>query len=120
MQRWVAVTRERDRVLLFRRPEDSRQLAGMWELPWVERTEDASPESRLSARYGGSWRVGDRLGLVRHAITNRAFEIEIVEGELEIASDLAEGVEAGWFDGEEIEGLAVSSLVKKVLVEVGG
>ena len=104
---------------MFRRPKDSQQLAGMWELPWADQTENASPESQLSARYGGRWRVGDRLGLVRHSITNRAFEIEIVEGALETSSDLAEGAEAGWFDGDEIEGLAVSSLVKKVLVEVG-
>ena len=119
VQRWVAVTRDREKVLLFRRPEDSQQLAGMWELPWADQTEDASPESQLSARYGGRWRVGNRLGLVRHSITKRAFEIEIVEGALETPSDLAEGAEAGWFDGDEIEGLAVSSLVKKVLVEVG-
>ena len=118
VQRKVAVVRNQEKVLLFRRPEDSEQLAGMWELPWADPVGELSPESRLAARYGGRWHFGDRLGRVRHSITNRAFEIEILEGELEMSADLAEGAEAGWFDGEEIDSLAVSSLVKKVLAEV--
>lgn len=118
VRRRVAVVRDREKVLLFRRPEDSEQLAGMWELPWADEAGKVSSEASLTARYGGQWRFGDRLGRVRHSVTNRFFEIEIVEGELETPAGLAEGAEAGWFNGDEIEKLAVSSLVRKVLVEV--
>jgi len=114
----VAVVRDREKVLLFRRPEDSEQLAGMWELPWTDEVAVVLAESSLATRYGGRWCLGERLGRVRHSITNHAFEIEIMKGELETPAGLAEGAEAGWFSGDEIDNLAVSSLVKKVLVEV--
>ena len=39
----VAVAEREDRVLLFRRPDDSTLLAGTWELPWV-REEESPPE----------------------------------------------------------------------------
>ena len=90
----------------------------MWELPFADSGDGVSTESSLAARYGGEWWIGDRLGRVRHAITNRLFDVEIMEGEQVVASELAEGAEARWFDREEIHSLAVSSLVKKALANL--
>ena len=120
VRRGLVVVLDRERVLLFRRPEDSGQLAGMWELPWFDPIENSPPEANLKARYGGQWLLGDQLGRVRHAITSRLFDVEIVQGEVLVISEVAESIEAGWFAGEQIETLAVSSLVRKVLAKVWG
>jgi A/G-specific adenine glycosylase len=115
VERLVVVVRDGEKVLLFRRPEASAQLAGMWELPWLDADGERSAEPDLADRYGGRWRLGRQLDVVRHAITNRSFAIEIFSGELESTGELAEAVEAGWFDRDEIETLPASSLVRKVL-----
>lgn len=107
----VAVAEREGRVLLFRRPDDSTLLAGTWELPWV-REEAAAPEAALAERYGGAWRLGPRLGEVRHGITFRDLEIGVHRAEVAGAGLAGE---AGWFDAEARTGLGLSSLVGKVL-----
>lgn len=112
-QRLVVVVVEREgRVLLFRRPDDSRLLAGTWELPWV-RQDEISPEDALATRYGGRWRLGPRLAEVRHGITWRDLEVGAHRGEVEEIVPAEAG--AGWFDAADRSGLAMSSLVGKVL-----
>jgi len=115
VHRRVAVVQREGRVLLFRRSATSGQLAGMWELPWVERLEGVLPEAQYEDRYGGCWRIGQGLGSVRHSITRRAFEIEVLAARLGEADAIAEGPEAGWFTARDLEGLPKSSLVTKVL-----
>ncbi|HYU34677.1 MAG TPA: A/G-specific adenine glycosylase [Thermoanaerobaculia bacterium] len=109
----VAVAEREERVLLFRRPDDSSLLAGTWELPWVGEDGDAAPEPALACRYGGIWRLGPRLAEVRHGITYRDLEIAVHRAEVAEAPFAAEA--AGWFDAAGRKGLAVSSLVGKVL-----
>jgi A/G-specific adenine glycosylase len=109
VRRRVAVVCDEGRVLLFRRSANSGQLAGLWELPWV----DAA--SGFEQRYPGDWVIGARLGTVRHAITKRIFSIEILDAHLTVPSVVADGPEAGWFTRAEIANLPVSSLVTKVL-----
>ncbi|HEV7672771.1 MAG TPA: A/G-specific adenine glycosylase [Thermoanaerobaculia bacterium] len=102
------------RTLLFRRPDDSSLLAGLWEVPWV----DAAPKlaaAELKRRYGGSWRLGDQIGTARHGITYRDLRVAIHLGEVGEGGEVREGPEAGWFTTEEIAGLAASSLVGKIL-----
>jgi A/G-specific adenine glycosylase len=118
VRRQLVVVRKRQRILLFRRGEESERLAGMWELPFAEPGDGVSAESSLAERYGGQWWIGDSLGRVRHAITNRLFDVEILEGEQWVDNQLAERAEAQWFDCEEIHSLAVSSLVKKALAKL--
>jgi hypothetical protein len=72
----------------------------------------AAPEAALAERYGGTWRLGPRLGEVRHGITFRDLEIGVHRAEV-AGTGLA--AEAGWFDAEGRAGLGVSSLVGKVL-----
>lgn len=113
------VARRDSRVLLFRRPDDSELLAGTWEIPWVRAGRSGSPEERLGEIYGGSWRLSETIGKVRHSITHRALEVDVVLGRVDDGRSLAEGVEAGWFSPAEIDGLASSSLVRKILQRAG-
>ncbi len=109
------VVRDRARTLLFRRPDDCELLAGIWEVPWVPEGDGATPEASLSRAYGGSWSLSERVGRVRHTITHRALEIEVFFGEVDAGSSLAEGEESGWFAPAEIDELASSSLLQKIL-----
>lgn len=125
MRRVVAVVERESRRLLFRRSEGEELLAGTWELPWAAADGGAEGDGvaeELSKRYGGRWRLGERVATVRHSITHRALEVEVRRGELLGGSDLGEGVEAGWWAQRELGGLALSSLVRKVfsVVEANG
>jgi len=110
---------ERAGVLLVRRPEGSSLLAGTWEVPWVEAAGARSAAAGLAARYGGVWRLGGRVARVRHAITHRDLEVAVHRAELAGGGEIAEGVEAGWFDAAGRAGLPLSSLVGKVLGALG-
>lgn len=115
VQRQVAVTQNQGRVLLFRRPDTSNLLTGMWELPWMEGQDRAELETRFADRYGGRWSIGESLGRVRHSITHRSFDVEVLATRMEAGEEVAEGQEAGWFTAHELEGLPMSSLVRKAL-----
>ena len=111
----AVVAEHRGRLLLFRRPEDAALLAGLWELPTVSCDSDQRPQDVLAAKYGGAWRVGSAHGTVRHNVTHRAYTVEVRDGRLEDGGAVAEGREAGWFLPREVETLAASALVDKVL-----
>ena len=127
--RHLAAWVEREgKVLLFRRPDTSELLAGTWELPWVELpAEDAEgkggePEpalyraaNALGKRYGGSWKLSDRLAEARHGITYRSIEVAVHPAKVTGGGELAEGPEAGFFSAEERRELPLSSLVGKVV-----
>lgn len=111
-------------VLLFRRPEDSPLLAGTWELPWITRErngtpEPGDPEPALAERYGGRWTVGPRIAGVRHGITYRDLEIDVHRAELAWGGEVREGMATGFFDEVGRAGLPLSSLVGKVLEVLG-
>jgi A/G-specific adenine glycosylase len=119
----VALVEEEGRALLFRRPEGSTLLAGTWEVPWVELEggSDGGEQVRaraaaaLAARYGGAWQLGTVLAAVRHGITHRAIEAQVVAARLSGTGAVEEGMEAGWFNAEERHALPLSSLVGKVI-----
>ena len=115
VRRLGVVVREGERVLLVRRPDDQEILPGAWEVPSVEWAEGAPAERSLGRRYGGAWKLGRSRGWVRHAITFRAFEVEVREAQLRDSDAVAEGREARWFSAEEIERVHVSSLLLKIL-----
>jgi A/G-specific adenine glycosylase len=113
--RQVAVVESQGRVLLFRRPGDSSQMAGLWEFPWSDGRSREGLESALGRRYGGRWKVGSSKGRVKHSVTNRSFQIEVVGASLSTDSEVPEGPEAGWFSSSDLTGLPVTGLVGKVL-----
>ena len=117
----VAVVRQRGRVLLFRRPEDSRVLPGMWELPNVAHCPSREKiEKSLGRRYGGRWRLDPVIGLVQHSITYRAIYIQAHSARLlEGGDDIGGGLEAAWVLSEEGVGLPISSMVEKILTLEG-
>lgn len=113
-ERWVVALVERDgRVLLFRRAESERQLAGLWELPGVPGDPGAAG-SALAARYGGRFRLGPRLGSFRHAITTRLLEIAVHRASWE-AEGVAEGPEAAWLLPEEARAWPLGAVARKAL-----
>lgn len=123
----AAVAEWEGRRLLFRRGEGEELLAGFWELPWVEVLEGSgagdggeATAAAFGGRYGGRWSLGERMGEVGHAITHRAFRIEVRRAEVSGLGGVAEGPEAGWFTCEEIAELPTSSLVTKLLEVSGG
>jgi len=113
----VAVLLERDgRVLLFRRPDSSPLLAGLWEPPWTAAASDAAAvEAALARDFGLRLRLGERVGEFRHAITYRNLRVEVRRAELEDGGEVGEGVEAIWAGAEDLGRLALSSWVAKML-----
>lgn len=114
-RRQVAVVVSGQRLLLFRRPEESRRMAGIWELPWVDEGPGQSPAEGLGKRYGGRWELGTTRGRVQHSVTDRLFRIEVVEARLISSEEVAEAPGAGWFSRSELEGVPTTGLVAKVL-----
>jgi A/G-specific adenine glycosylase len=106
-------------VLLFRRPEESIVLAGTWELPWAEVVPgQESAAAGLARRYGAGWQLGPPEAQVRHSITFRNFTVDVHRATVAPPA-WHDGIAAGWFDGGERAGLALSSLVGKALKALG-
>jgi A/G-specific adenine glycosylase len=118
-RRSVVIARQGGRILFFRRPDDSKLLAGLWELPWVDESDGRQLEEQLSRRYGGSWEIGEPEGTIRHAITFRSIEVRIREGTLREAGEVREGREARWLAPAALEGKPLSGLDRKVLRRAG-
>jgi len=114
-RRRVAVVESGGSVLLFRRPGDSDRMAGLWELPWIDGEPKEGSEEAFGQRYGGRWKVGRQRGQVRHSVTNRSFQIGVVEAKLSSDNEVAEGPEAGWFRRSDLAGVPTTGLVGKVL-----
>ncbi len=112
----VAVAACNGRVLLFRRPEDSGFLAGMWELPNVaQRGTLTAREGSFSQRYGGCWRLESVAARVRHAITHRVLVLHVHRARFSAGETVGEGPEAAWVNAGERSDLPLSSMVPKVL-----
>ena len=115
-ERWCIARVERhDRLLLFRRPESSRVLPGIWELPCVEAGRAERVEMALACRYGGEWKLQTYATRYRHAITYRDIEVEVWNADLRDSSLVAEGREAQWLSRSELDKLPLSALVHKAL-----
>ncbi len=121
LRRRVALVLDGEKVLLFRRPQDSELLAGTWELPWVEADGKSARDSEreLSLRYSGLWNLGPQVAEVRHSITFRSLRLEVHRAQISSQLTVADGPEAGWFAAEEILDLPTSSQVQKVLGAAG-
>jgi len=113
VSRRLFVVQQGGSILLFKRSTTAPRLAGFWELPWVEGSSGEDPAAAMARRYGGRWTIGENLGRVDHSITHRRFEIEIQAASWN--SDVREASSAGWYDASEIDQLATSSLVGKVI-----
>ena len=117
--RVVALVSRRGRLLLFRRAGDAAQLAGLWELPWVEGQAGEEAERDLGRRYGGSWRLAESLAGARHAITTRRIEARLWRASRRGRGGVAEGPEAGWHEPASLGELPMGSLDRKLLAATG-
>jgi A/G-specific adenine glycosylase len=117
--RVVALVSRRGRLLMFRRAGDDALLAGFWELPWVQGEPGERAERELGRRYGGCWRLAERLAGARHAITNRRIEAELWGAHRGDGEEVAEGPEAGWYAPQRLADLPSGSLDKKLLRAAG-
>ena len=116
LRRGVAYFAEREdgAVLLRQRPHRGL-LAGLWELPtsdWQDSFPD-DPTARRAAPIPLRWRALD--GIVRHTFTHFNLELMVWRGGAAWNAKPVHGVEGHWVYPEEIDALAFSSLMKKVL-----
>ncbi len=117
----VALVRQRPRILLFRRPEDSGLLAGLWELPNVPRRGSLNlMERALGRSYGGRWKLEAASGRVRHSITHRALVLHVHPARFLAGDAVGEGPEAAWVAAGEMADYPLSSSVEKILERLGG
>jgi A/G-specific adenine glycosylase len=116
----VAAVVERDgRLLLYRRGEQERQMAGLWELPLVDASRADVAARRLARRFGGAWTVGAPAARVGHTITHRRFEIVARRAEHALEGvELREGPEAGWFGRSRAAELALTGVARKLLARL--
>lgn len=120
----VAVVREGDRVLLFRRGEDQELMPGLWELPNIPRKRGRKAmESALQERYGCHWHLEPASHQVRHSITFRALTLHVHPAHIEFGGDgefgdeVAQEPKAAWMTEEDRERYGMSSMVEKVLAK---
>ncbi|MDA8015878.1 MAG: A/G-specific adenine glycosylase [Thermoanaerobaculia bacterium] len=114
-------------VLLFRRPDEDRLMAGLWELPQVDITRPNTPAGdvahSLAEHYGGSWQVEPEVCQVRHGITHRSLTLCIHPARLQdrglLAARSRSARDPCWVDWKtEKDRYATSSMVEKVLAAV--
>ena len=108
------LVQEGTRVLLHRRPDGGR-MAGLLELPTIERTSDhlfprAYPHPGLEP--------GEELGQVRHGITRYRITATVRAGRLSGEPD-PDGP-LGWFEGRELDTLPLTGMAKKMQRLFGG
>jgi adenine-specific DNA glycosylase len=88
----------------------------LWELPWAEASASAAVvEAALARRFGARFRLGERLGEIRHTITYRSLRVEVRRAALEDGAAVGEGIEAIWASPEDLARLALSALAAKLL-----
>jgi A/G-specific adenine glycosylase len=92
-----ALVRNGESVLLVQRDSELKLMAGMWELPQIER---ASAPAAPIARF-------------KHSITDTDYEVLVFSvGELELAS-------GRWFSAKQWHRLALTGLARKILRKLG-
>jgi len=115
LHRRVAAAVEQDgRWLLVRHQDSSQPLGGIWEFPWVAAAA-AALSDLLAQRYGGSWAIVSTHGVVKHAVTFRSLEVQVVRARMASGDGVSEGVEARWVAPAELPRVPHSSLVTKIL-----
>jgi A/G-specific adenine glycosylase len=115
----AALVEQRGRVLLVRRPE-GRLLGRMWELPQtgLESKGRADLVRELRERHGLEIECGQPVARARHAITYR--RLSLVGYRARLRGRVPRDSERfRWAAPEELAGLAVSSMTRKLLKSAG-
>ncbi len=112
------ILHHRGRLLMTRRPS-AGLLGGLWETPTATGRRAQGLVAELRARTGLETRPGSQLGRVRHLLSHRALDVRVQELEL-VAGRLRASArgEARWCAPGDLEELALSALMKKILALV--
>ncbi|MBI4480801.1 MAG: A/G-specific adenine glycosylase [Acidobacteria bacterium] len=105
LRRYIAalVQDKAGRVLLVRRPAQAKWLGGFWELPMWEPAEKSAP----------SWlAVKQRLGTVRHSITDNRLEVAVFLASLRGRRPLAD---ERWIAAAEFRDFPITTVTRKAL-----
>jgi A/G-specific adenine glycosylase len=97
------------RVYLVQRPADSAKMAGMWELPECTVSGSADQQAKIDA---------EELCVVRHSITDTDYEVRVVRRGLKALCAMGE-IEGRWVPREEVFGLPLTGLTRKILRKQG-
>jgi len=101
LQTTRALVERNDCVFLVQRGADEKKMAGMWELPEWHGKDGA-----------------EKLGAVRHSITDTDYEVQVVRLELRAFCGMGEMV-GRWVRGDEIFELPLTGLTRKILRKQG-
>jgi A/G-specific adenine glycosylase len=94
----------RGRYLLLRRPRGAARLGGFWEVPLWERAEaNGAPPGIV---------LKERIGAVRHTITNNRLEVEVFAA---VLTGCQTPESARWFAPSALHEHAVTSITRKAL-----
>ena len=107
VRQWLALVERGEKVLLAQRTAQAKKMAGMWELPELSAT--------LAEKIASQEKP---LALLRHSITDTNYEVRVVSA---AARDLPVELRRGgrWVPREELNGLALTGLARKVLRKLG-
>lgn len=112
-RRLFVVVDDQGRFALWRHGEEASLLAGLWEFPFVDGGgSDRRQREELTARYGGRWQLGERLGELRHAITHRSLRVAVARAERQPPADAAESPR--YVRRRQLEALPTTALTRKV------
>jgi A/G-specific adenine glycosylase len=115
----AAVVERQGRLLLVRRDE-GRLMGRMWEIPQTSLETRGRPDlaGELRERYGLDVQPGALVARARHAITYRRIRLEAYRAALR-RQPPSDSDRFRWVAPEEIAGLPVSSLTRKVVRGLG-
>jgi A/G-specific adenine glycosylase len=95
----VYVIRSRNRVLLRRRPDEARRMAGFWELPGPSDLPEMTP--------------GPLLGTFRHTITRHHYHVAVHLAHAPRGWELPAGFQ--WFSAAALAAVPVDTMARKAL-----
>ncbi len=96
----VFIIHKKGHIFLWKRPADSRRLAGFWELP-----EDVPQKSLKEVREVGSF---------RHTIVNHCYTVTVVSGRVS-SSWKPDSSQGEWVAEESLQNIPLSTTSKKAL-----
>jgi len=100
VEKTLLVIERDDNILAWRRPAESRRLAGFWELPESDQLRGA--------------RLQSRSGAFRHSIVNTTYRIEVFRATLEL---VPKGFH--WLAMKKLDEIPLSTTAKKALACLG-
>jgi len=118
----AAVVRQRDRLLIARRP-DAGLLAGLWEFPGGERPAELSGERALHAifweRFGVEVAVEAHLTDVRHVFTHLVWHLRCYTAQLAPGYEITESDAVRWVTPAELRQFALPAAHQKIAQALG-